>query len=316
MKFITSYLASLPLLLAATLGSESVLAIDLPATLYGKINISYDMVKDAENNWASNASRLGVKGSYELDTDLAVVYQLEQEVDYAHGRNNINTLFSMRNSFVGVKGNFGTVFFGINDTPFKLAQNKVDVFNDQIGDIKNIVVDEIRAADSWFYHSPKLASGFALQAAYVPADSVFSSSQSVFVSYDIGDLFLGLGLDSDMRRNDRSVSSTKVYDSVRGVVQYKLESWQFGLLLQSSERQKVAAADKEFSYSFSVTKEIEDLTFKVQHGNSDIVVEDLRSTLVGVDYDVAKNTKVYAYYWDYNIGEHANVISVGFEYKF
>ncbi|MCB1644413.1 MAG: porin [Pseudomonadales bacterium] len=291
-------------------------AVDLPVTLYGKINVSYDSRDNADDDFFSNTSRLGLKGDYELNDRLSVIYQIEQDVDVAHGGTDIDTLFGMRNTFVGVKGDFGKVLFGAHDTPLKRAQGKIDLFNDQVGDIKNVVVGEVRATDSWFYESPALAESIRVSAAWVPSDSDFDSSQSVMVSYEPDNLYLAFGYDADMRKNDKSTGSTKVYDSVRGVAQYKIDSWQFGLLLQSSEQQNKAGADNETGYTVSVQKTLGDIALKFQHGDSDIVAADVRSTLVGIDYKVAKGTRVYAYYWDYDKGGDADVLSVGFEYKF
>jgi len=303
-------------LLIAAISAESARAVDLPMSLYGKLNVSYDAADPGDSDWSSNASRIGIKGSYALDSDYSIVYQVEQEVDYAHGGTQIDTLLSMRSTYVGVRSQFGSVLFGTNDTPLKLSQNKVDVFNDQVGDIKNLLEGEVRARDSWFYESPKLDSGFAINAAYVPADGDFGSSQSLAVSYEPGDLYVSLGYDTDMRKNEKSVISTKVYDSIRAVGQYKWEGWQFGALLQSSKHQNTTNAVDEFGYNLSVAKKIDDLTFKLQHGHSDIIADDVSSSLVGVDYALAKNAKIYAYYWKYDKGVETDVVSVGVEYKF
>jgi len=309
------FIATLFALIAA-LAAQSVSAVDLPLNLYGKVNISYDTKDPGKNDWQSNASRIGIKGSYQLHPEYSVIYQIEQEVDYAHGGTSIDSLLVMRNTFVGLEGSFGTVFFGTNDTPIKASQMKIDLFNDQVGDIKNLLEGEVRATDSWFYESPKSTSGLAVKAAYVPADDNFGSSQSFVVSYEPGDLYFSVGYDANMRKNDKSVSSTKVYDSVRAVSQYKWNGWQFGALLQSSKRQQFVSAEDEFGYSLSVAKKLKDLTLKLQHGSSDILAKDVTSTLVGADYNIAKNTKIYGYYWRFDKSEKTDVFSIGAEYKF
>ncbi len=77
---------------------------------------------------ASNASRLGVKGSEDLGDGLNAIYQYEVEMD-ANGQTGLG-LGKTRNSGVGIKSNdYGTVMLGIWDTPFKLAHNKVELFD-------------------------------------------------------------------------------------------------------------------------------------------------------------------------------------------
>ena len=54
----------------------------------------------------------------------------------------------------GIKGSFGTVWAGKHDTPTKLAQGKIDLFNDLEGDIKNTFEGENRVSNIVAYSSP------------------------------------------------------------------------------------------------------------------------------------------------------------------
>ena len=38
----------------------------------------------------------------------------------------------VRNSFIGLKGIYGTLFFGTHDTTFKRSHSKIDVFNENV----------------------------------------------------------------------------------------------------------------------------------------------------------------------------------------
>ena len=106
-------------------------------TFYGRVNIDFESVKNdkvsavttakSANRVQSNASRFGLKGSEGLGDDLAAIWQLEVQVDPANGG---GTPFNgTRNSNVGLKGGFGTVFIGTWDTPYKLAHNKLELFD-------------------------------------------------------------------------------------------------------------------------------------------------------------------------------------------
>ena len=106
-------------------------------TFYGRVNIDFESVKNdkvsavttakSANRMQSNASRFGLKGSEGLGDDLAAIWQLEVQVDPANGG---GTPFNgTRNSNVGLKGGFGTVFVGTWDTPYKLAHNKLELFD-------------------------------------------------------------------------------------------------------------------------------------------------------------------------------------------
>ena len=117
----------------------SMSAISAPK-VYGKLNIAVnndgsDGVNEQEIDLVSNASRLGFKGKVDMKNGLTGIYQIEYQVDITNDNTKGKT-FDQRNSFVGLKGNFGTLKLGTHDTPLKLAQLKADLFNDLKGDIK------------------------------------------------------------------------------------------------------------------------------------------------------------------------------------
>ena len=194
-------------------------------------------------------------------------------------------------------------------------QQKIDVFNDQGGDIKSLFSGEVRAKDSYGYHSPKWR-GWKFSTMFVPSDSNFDSSKSIAMSYKADAWSFSLGLDDDMRKNDKSVAKTKVYNAYRGSVSYKPGNWQFGLMLQRSEQQNSAGADWESAYVASVRYTMGDFRLLAQHGNSDIVGDDVKSSNLGVEYFLQKSTKIYLYYWKYDKLAALDSFSLGVEYKF
>ncbi len=131
--------------------------------IYGKLNLSidYDGGNGASTNsdLISNASRIGMKGDFEINDKLTGIYQLEYQVDVA---NNSSSTFKTRNSFLGITGNFGTIRLGTYDTPIKRAGLKADLFNDLRGDIKNITAGENRNSSFLGYDSPELTKGLSL----------------------------------------------------------------------------------------------------------------------------------------------------------
>ena len=134
--------------------------------VYGKLWISVESQNTssgAEVDMVSNASRLGVKGSMDFGEGLEAIYQAEYEVDPVDGtadEKNGRT-FKQRNSFVGIKGSYGTLFLGTHDTAMKRSIAKIDLFNDLAGDIKNILHGENRMSDFICYTTPILGDGFS-----------------------------------------------------------------------------------------------------------------------------------------------------------
>jgi predicted porin len=126
-----------PIQASAATKTTSGVAATTDVTLYGRVNVDYESVSNDKVSLAttakrvsrvqSNSSRFGVKGSKALDGGLAAIWQLEIQVDPANGG---GTPFNgTRNSNVGLKGNFGTVFVGTWDTPYKAAHNKIELFD-------------------------------------------------------------------------------------------------------------------------------------------------------------------------------------------
>lgn len=129
-------------------------ALPVPAladvTVYGRANVSVDYLdnggKDAaeyaEVNISSNSSRLGFKADKKTESGITGFMQLEAEVFY---NRDVAVNFG-RDSFVGLKGNFGSVRIGRFDSPFKAARGPANLFGDQLGDMRNLT----RVSDARF----------------------------------------------------------------------------------------------------------------------------------------------------------------------
>ena len=119
---------------------------------------------------ASRANRVGVKGSEDLGGGLKAIYQVEFGVNLSDTNDNIinnNDTISMRNSFVGLAGGFGTFLVGRHDTPHKISTGKLDLFADTMADYNGTVgFQDIRADNAIVYISPSWA-GFQLAAAAI-----------------------------------------------------------------------------------------------------------------------------------------------------
>ena len=214
---------------------SSVLAMPAMAAsveIYGKANLSLQSSDEGEGSFTevkSNASRIGLKGSHKLDENLTVVYKAEFQVDL-DGDSDKGDSITDRNQYVGLKGNFGEVLLGKNDTVLKKSQGKVDLFNDLNGDIKNLWKGENRMADTVTYRSPKF-NGLQLGVTYVAEDSVDAEDATSIALY-YGDsklkkskVFASVAFDSDM----------KGYDTQRATVQGKVAGVKLGAIYHSQE---------------------------------------------------------------------------------
>jgi predicted porin len=123
-------------LLAAALlvfGSADAKSVEI----YGLAHLSLDQLDngvDSGSNVSSNASRLGFRANTQLEGGLEAFVQLEQTIRIDEGAGS----FADRDSFVGLRGDFGTLKIGQFDTPLKGIRGKVDQFGDRVGDIRNV----------------------------------------------------------------------------------------------------------------------------------------------------------------------------------
>lgn len=157
-------------------------AVMAEATLYGKINMSIDYfdVDNGFEGWAVNggslnpsvgrSNRLGVKGSEDLGNGLKAIYQIEFNIQMAEESRNGSPVsgandITMRNSYVGLASNFGTLLVGRHDTPLKLSTARLDLFFDTVPDYNaTIGFSDLRVDNAIAYISPNFA-GFQFSGA-------------------------------------------------------------------------------------------------------------------------------------------------------
>ena len=85
-------------------------------------------------------SRWGIKGSEDLDGGLSAIYQMEfgVTIDREDTGDGGDFLY-MRNSFVGLKGGFGSVRLGVMDSPYRKVSEWGDPFKDSFADNNTIL---------------------------------------------------------------------------------------------------------------------------------------------------------------------------------
>jgi len=289
------------LILALCFTSFSFAEGPIGGKVYGKANLSLvDQDSGDTSGWNlnSNASRLGIKGESKISEELAVVYQVEYEVCIDSGDCKGQT-FKQRNTFLGLKGNFGMVSAGKHDTPTKLAAKKVDLFNDLEGDIKNAFEGQNRVSNVVAYTSPKM-NGFSATLAMIPAegedvdqdgqdDTGLKDGLSYSINYTKDNLYLAIAGDQDIDEQDL----------VRMIAQYQIDALTLGFLYQ--QNQDNLGAKDESGYFFSAAYSLNpDITLKAQYGEiEDDIDGDKEQTLsLGADYKLSKNTKTFIFYTD------------------
>lgn len=310
--------------------SALALATSLPAladtstlsapSLYGRINLAFQHVDETDLNptglngkteLRSNSSRLGVKGEQSLDDRVILVYQLEFRI--APDEQGDDKHMKHRNSFVGFKGGFGEVKFGTHDTPLKLIQERIDVFNALDGDLKEVISKngENRTENTVMYTTPRI-EGVQARVAHISTETAGKKNGlSSSLSYQSKKWYAGVAYDDAVKDN---------ITTLRAVVRTTLGSWQLaGMYEESSSKTPSATTDGWLvSAAYSLAPRIQ---LNAQYGQSDLVYNNGETLSVGADYHYAKNTRLYAYATR-NSGERENEIAsasyngIGVEYRF
>ena len=284
--------------------------------LYGKINVAVvNSDSGSSDTWKlnSNASRIGLKGSSQISEGLSVFYKTEFEVAVDNGNfgdDEDKSTFKQRNIYAGIKGQYGSLLAGKNDTPTKLAQKKIDLFNDLNGDFKAIFKSaENRASNIIAYTTPKYGN-FSASYAVMPSEADnggLADSKSYSVNYKKDGLYLAFASDSNVKA-----------DLLRAVSQYKFGAWQIGLMYQENE------SDEKSGYFASAAYKSGNVTYKAQYGVNEADNSNVEDTTLslGADLKLAKKTKAFVFFTDNKIEinpKNAGIeesFGIGLEHKF
>ncbi|MBU1394770.1 MAG: porin [Gammaproteobacteria bacterium] len=276
--------------------------------VYGKLHMAVSMFddQDAATNdvqVSSTASRIGFKGAEDLGGGLSAIWQVEQTVVLDEGSGN----FATRNSFIGLKGGFGTALVGRHDTPLKSVGRKVDLFGDTLADSRNVMNggSDTRANNALVYVSPNI-SGLSFAGAYVTdlgnsvtgaADvGVDRDNRSVYnlsATYANGPLFLGLGYGdgdgheaADLGKHMRAAAGFTMA-GLKFVAQFdKLDD----------ETPLVGNGDYE-AWMVGAAYTMGNIVLKANYMDGDYdVAADPTQWTIGADYKLSKRTTAYALY--------------------
>jgi predicted porin len=243
-------------------------------TLYGKIHLTANQYDLEKNDFAltalnattyrhigatqtateldtfaleSTGSRFGIQGDFDANENFTVFYRLEYGIDVDNGTNSNGRELTQRNIFGGLRGDWGSILVGKNDTPLKTLQTNsvlrsdIDRFNDSpLGDIGTYIVGENRPDNVIQYTSPILFRGLEINIAAINAeetgvpvsgtnqqdDNNFASGKSVSITYGKAKWFVGIGADSNVATSD----------AVRAVGEITLGDIKLGAIYQTAER--------------------------------------------------------------------------------
>ena len=276
---------------------------------YGKINVRMEDVdsKNAnETDFQNNASRIGVKGSYNFSPGIKLSFQIEEEIDPTDLRADGDNVFKERNTFIAISGSLGKLYTGTHDTAFKKSQLKIDLFNDTRADIKYILRGENRMNSFVGYVSPDLLDGLNISINSI-SQSTGNGESSAF-NYSKNDIKASFAIEQNI----------KGYYGKRFSVMLPLGEIDLGLIYQSSRK---LSSGKSFSgHVVSMKRKISDKgSIYIQNAKSDMRVVSGKQNSIGYSHKINSSTKIFAHYSSLrkqDSNDNITFISTGLEYKF
>lgn len=282
---------------------------DSNVVVYGKLSADVESVRASAVNGAanvnptsrsrvsSNASRFGIKGSEDVADGLQAIYQVETRVNLvgnetttgtttvtgaagatATTTTNVGVFNGLRNSNVGLKGGFGTLFVGHWDTPFKSIHNKVELFDNStiatttalLGNPGTGTNFNQRYNSSIQYWSPDL-NGFQVKLDYSTANTIANTSAnqkpnlfSLSAAYDANGIYAAYAYEQhkDLRwsgtaltgqglgeKGHRAVLGYSFGDATIGAT-YEQLTVDTGVVANAVQNSKRKAAEVSGSYKF------------------------------------------------------------------
>lgn len=274
------------------------------AELFGKAHLSFGSVseddgttKTSSNAITSHASRVGVKGSVDTDSDTNVIYRFVWQIDMTDEAKSSNDHIKSREQYVGLKGDWGHVRVGRDDSPYKKAGKKnVEHLSDTWADYNNIIdKGQDTRNDSSIGYWGKIGPGkFGIQYAAGDDDaSAENAGQSYSLAYDMKMGAMGFAVAYQAIEESAANDET----GTKLVFGYKLGSTQLGLI---GEKVEDNATLDDTNMLFSIKHNIDKKNaIKFAYGTKDQgLTDDATMTALAFDHKMGKKVSVYALWVD------------------
>ena len=295
--------------------------VDIGGTMAFSIDsLDADSPTNGRNtNISSNASNIYFKGSEDLGGGLKAIWQV-QTFFSAGGTGNTDTAFGAADgvgsgdTFVGLSGGFGTVILGKNESPVKVLSRKVDFFNNQIGDSRNLTADvagsgvgfDTRPNNMVAYVTPNM-SGFSATVGYFSnyssgfATDTGASSVDGYAaagSYENGPLFVGLGYEQHNLSNvGTGLSDEKAWRLAAG---YTIGDFKVtGLYQKSNDNGGTNGADRKvwgLGAGYNIGAFLVKASYYKAGELNSVANTGAKLYAVGADYTLSKRTKLQLAY--------------------
>lgn len=286
--------------------------------LYGRLNtaVQYTKIQDGQKDTtlSNQNSRFGLKGEERIG-GLTAEFQIENGFDSANGKDTTSGLAS-RDTFVGLRGDFGRVRLGRNETPtWKLFDTTVSKFHHAgladftagVNSLSGVGRQGARFGKSGIYTTPDFAN---FSASVLVADQIDAANGIGATKSNVdGSLMYGGGSNPitagfAFRTNKDIVTSEK--DTIYALAgKYRQDLFDISALYERDDLKSAVAGGRKKDLLFiSGQYNIGNAAivasfghaFKNKDNGNSIADTDASQYTLGGQYDLSNRTQVYGYY--------------------
>jgi predicted porin len=280
-------------------------------TIYGRVNLSVEsqetLAGDDDTKMQNSSSRWGIKGVEDLGGGLKAGFVLESGFNPANGQ--ASSSFWGRQSEVNLAGKWGMVRLGnYTSEAYYATADYVSMHNHDTGTSADVLYAYLARDNNKISYRTPTFGGAWLEAAVTEAGSQPDRSYDLAANWDAGPLHLGAGYQKNGDANQFAF---------RGL--YEMGAFTFGGYIQRDEDGFGAGLGSRTTYRLSGMYAMGNTEFHLNWGHAgdyDNSVGDLATDqwTVGLNYNLSKRTKVYAFYTALN-GDGENFYGQAFGIK-
>ena len=308
MKFKTTTLAAL----AATSMLSGAALAETSFNIYGRGNVSVEQQKVgnvSESVLVDNQSRVGLRANRDIAGGMTVGATLEAGINFTNGAHNPSGFFA-REANVALGGSFGQVKLGrmAASSAYFATADYVSNHNHDTGTSADALYDFIATGslkNAIGYASPKLGN-LTLEAQYglKYATGVTGTDQrdinpvALAANYNVGALALGLGYERG--DNFMTASTTDYASQVTARAYYTLGALGFGGYYQKSSGTSFGRNAYRLSAMYTLGQNEFHVNFGAAGNRAGVANTGADQFTLGYNYNLDKQTKVYALYTQIN----------------
>jgi predicted porin len=285
--------AAISLLAAGTALAQSSVSV------YGRLNMTVEQQKNigavgTQSVMQNNASRIGFKGVEDLGGGLKAEFLIEHRFNADNGATTNPSVFWAGDSYVGLSGGFGSIKLGrLTSAAYYATADYISAHNHDTGTSEDKLYTYLgQNANTVSYTTPKLG-GLTAEVSVSASEGrgVANKVAGLALNYGIGALELGLGYESVAGDRDNQLALR---------ANYTIGALTLGGYYQRSEDKGAGALGKRDAFRFAVGYAIGALELHGNYGMADdwskLNNSDASQYTLGLNYNLSKRTKVYAFY--------------------